>query len=125
MTKILIVDDDKTICLVLEKVITDLGYDAIISCNGKQAWDKLSKNDDIKLIITDIVMPEINGKELINMVRDEKKFSMIPIVIMSSVVAVSEVADLLAMGSNAFLNKPLRVDEVKKIVLRYLEMGQG
>lgn len=74
--KILIVDDDKDIVQLLEIYVRNEGYEPITAYNGKEALTKLNTNPDISLVILDIMMPEMDGMEVIKQVR---KDSSIPI----------------------------------------------
>lgn len=125
MAKILVVDDDRTICRVIADVLECDGHEVFKSPNGKHAWDTLLYNEDIKLLITDIVMPEMDGCVLVQMIRGNTGLAGLPIIIMSSVVSIADIADLLEFGPNTFMSKPLNINEMKEIVTRYLEMDYG
>ena len=79
--KILIVDDDKDIVQLLEIYVRNEGYEPITAYNGKEALTKLNTNPDIGLVILDIMMPEMDGMEVIKQVR---KDSSIPILVVSA-----------------------------------------
>ena len=79
--KILIVDDDKDIVQLLEIYVRNEGYEPITAYNGKEALTKLNTNPDISLVILDIMMPEMDGMEVIKQVR---KDSSIPILVVSA-----------------------------------------
>ena len=69
--KILVVDDDKEIVQLLEIYIRNEGYEPISAYDGKEALTKLNTNPDIGLIILDLMMPEIDGMDVIKRVRKE------------------------------------------------------
>lgn len=79
--KILVVDDDKEIAQLLEIYIKNEGYEPVTAYNGKEALTKLHTTPDIGLMILDIMMPEMNGIEVIKEVR---KDSELPILILSA-----------------------------------------
>lgn len=68
--KILIVEDEKEVCLFASKSLTSLGYKVLKAENGRIALDLIkSKKPELDLIITDLVMPELNGKEFVDKAR--------------------------------------------------------
>ena len=68
MAKILIVDDDPDICFVLKKLLERKGHEAVISLNGLEAMKWLERNP-FDIVITDLLMPEMDGVELIMEMR--------------------------------------------------------
>ncbi len=69
--KILIVDDDQEILELLEIYVKNEGYEPITAMDGKEALMMLRTNPDISLVILDIMMPEMNGMEVIKEVRKD------------------------------------------------------
>jgi PAS domain S-box-containing protein len=66
---ILLVEDDENLLKFAETVLLEFGYNVITATNGKKALETIENNAEIHLIITDFLMPDINGKELSNKVR--------------------------------------------------------
>ena len=64
MTQVLVVEDDSNLRTIVRRILEKAGYQVIEACNGLEAPEKLSDND-IKLVITDILMPEREGIETI------------------------------------------------------------
>jgi CheY-like chemotaxis protein len=125
LAEILVVDDDIAICRVLEEVVSNMGHAVHIANNGKEALDCLMQNEKIDLVVTDIVMPVMDGRELMRLIRDNTKLLMLPVIIMSSFVTVADIADLLEMGPNTFMAKPLHLDVIEEQIERYLNMAHG
>jgi CheY-like chemotaxis protein len=121
MKKILIVDDDAAIRKTVVKIVEGMGYITIESLDGKHAAETLQCNSDISLIITDMIMPRMDGRLLIREILREKPRATIPIIIMSGAVTVKDISDLLEIGAKAFLPKPLKAKDVKEYIARYLE----
>lgn len=70
--KLLVVDDSSTMRRIIKNTLTRLGHDDVLEAeHGVEAWDLLTKNEDVKVLITDWNMPEMNGLELVK-VRAEK-----------------------------------------------------
>lgn len=111
--KVLIAEDDKIAITMISSIVESVGYSAIRSSDGKRAWEVLQDNPDISLLITDIQMPNMDGKELIKTVRAHDAFQKLPIFILSGAVKPNEVNDLLMLGATKFLPKPIDKNHLK------------
>lgn len=69
MFRILVAEDDKGIRALMEDALTDAGYEPILACNGLEALDVLEKKH-IDLTILDIMMPKLDGYELLKQIRE-------------------------------------------------------
>jgi len=106
MKKILIVDDDESILLLVSKYLTKSGYTIVTERNGKDALSTLRDNEDIALIITDIVMPFMDGVELCRTIRGEPKFERMPILMLTSMSDISNKYMGFDSGADDYLTKP-------------------
>ena len=79
--KILVVDDDIEIAELLEIYLKNEGYEPVMAADGKEAISKLNTNPDIGLMILDVMMPNMNGLEVVKIVR---KDSRVPILMLSA-----------------------------------------
>ncbi len=68
MARILVVDDESGIITVLKDMLLRLGYEVLTACNGNEALEKLSVGG-VDLVVTDIVMPDVDGLELISNIQ--------------------------------------------------------
>jgi CheY-like chemotaxis protein len=118
MDKLLIVDDVRMNRIRLAKIIDSLGYTAIHASDGLKAFSVLGDNPDIKCVITDYEMPNMNGPELIARIRSSG--SELPILVYSAYRSVNEVSLLLEQGANGFLNYPVTRENLAEYVNRYL-----
>ncbi len=104
--RILIADDDKDFLEMLERYLKSAGFDVFGCHNAKIAYSQLIKaNPD--LILTDVEMPGINGFEFLKMIRDNPKFSITPVIMMSG-KKISEI-DMIEgyqNGSDDYIVKP-------------------
>lgn len=109
---ILVVDDEAEIRLMLSEMLKSKGHKVIIAENGKKAIDYLMIYK-VDLIITDIVMPEIEGIEFILRLRQSK----IPIISMSGLSRETVVSEFMAsLGIVGFLQKPFDTGELLQVV---------
>lgn len=115
MAMVLVVDDEFGIGEVLESVLTDAGHDVVLAVNGKQALAKLAE-DEITLVISDLMMPVMDGATLFAAIRGDPALDGVKFVLMSS-LPESAAADKVT-GYDAFLRKPFRIPEVMATVTR-------
>ncbi|MGN1280213.1 MAG: response regulator transcription factor [Limosilactobacillus sp.] len=120
--KILVVDDDKEIVQLLEIYIRNEGYEPVAAYNGKEALTKLNTNPDIGLVILDLMMPEMDGMEVIKQVR---KASDIPILVLSAKTTDMDKIQGLISGADDYVTKPFNPLEVMARVKSLLRRSQG
>ena len=123
MKKILIAEDDISTRRLLVKIVESTGHIAFQSSNGDMACSILRDNPDIKLLITDMHMPNMDGRELISNLKkaDEfKNYQGLPIIIISGVNKASDVRDLIDMGASRFMGKPIQAQFLKDYISRLI-----
>ncbi len=123
MKKILVAEDDEISRDIIVKLVESLGYIAIQSSNGKNALAVLLDNPDIRLLICDVMMPELDGMMLIKILRGKQNYETFPIIIISGVAALNEINHLLELGPAIFLDKPLDTAELKRNITEMLAAG--
>ncbi|MDJ0836421.1 MAG: response regulator [Acidobacteriota bacterium] len=119
MKKILIAEDDYQIRTLMAHTIEELGYVCIQCSSGTKALHTIQDNPDVDLLITDMVMPELSGEDLIKILRCREATKEIPIVIISAITRYEDIAHLLDLGASRFLTKPIDFEELE-ISLREL-----
>jgi len=107
--KILIVEDEQTTVTLLDSVLKKQGYDVVIAHNGKLALSLLEAlRPDI--IISDVIMPEMNGLEFFKQVRNNESTSHIPFIILTAHQKIAKTFGELDV--DASLSKPVVIDEL-------------
>jgi CheY-like chemotaxis protein len=99
--KILIVDDEKDILVTLQDLLEMEGYNVVCAFNGENALLKLQEEKP------DLMMPVMDGIQLINAVRSSSKQASIPIILMSATATLLQVEN---KGWNIFIKKPSDID---------------
>jgi putative two-component system response regulator len=108
---VLVVDDQDINVMMLEEILKD-DYRVITAHNGKEALGKLRTADELpKIILLDVVMPEMTGPELFEIIKTENAFMRIPVIFITA-ESGSE-SELLAAGAVDFINKPFNAEIVK------------
>ncbi|MBL8871131.1 MAG: response regulator [Planctomycetaceae bacterium] len=110
--KLLIVDDDaELIELMSEAFDRDGRFDIRTANNGFDAGMKV-KEFRPDLVILDVMLPDINGKEVCQRVRSDESLDMVKIICISGMIEQDKVADLKEAGANDFIQKPFQVDRL-------------
>ncbi|USS93507.1 response regulator transcription factor [Fructilactobacillus ixorae] len=120
--KILVVDDDQEIAQLLEIYIKNEGFEPVAAYDGEAALSKLHTESDIGLVILDIMMPGINGMEVINQVR---KDSQIPIIVLSAKTEDLDKIQGLTTGADDYVTKPFNPLEVMARVHSLLRRSEN
>lgn len=109
MKKILIADDDRTARLLLVEAAKAEGLITIEASDGRVAREILFDNPDIAAVVTDMMMPNESGRDLVTLLRSSPLFKDLPVIMVSGVVKLSEISDILELGASRFLPKPINV----------------
>src|SRR4051812_31858551 len=120
--RILIVDDDQAVVdLIAEVLSSDNRFEHKAVNNGFGAG-MLAKEYHPDLIILDVMLPDINGQAVCELIRKDPSIADIKIICISGMVEEDKIAELKASGADAFLHKPLDIDELMKRICRLLDM---
>ena len=106
--KVLIVEDDEAIANLLRMDLTDEGYQCTCVLNGGDAADLLEKRAEFDLILLDIMLPEIDGYELLEYIRPFE----IPVIFLTARGKVEDRVQGLQMGADDYIVKPFQSGEV-------------
>jgi CheY-like chemotaxis protein len=114
MKKVLIAEDDEVSREIIVDIVESMGLSSIQSSTGALTLKILYDNPDISLLISDIMMPELDGMMLIKILRGNNKFAKLPIIIISGVAAINEINHILELGLSVFLDKPVDTSKLKR-----------
>jgi CheY-like chemotaxis protein len=115
---VLIADDELPIADVLAATVADAGYQAIIATHGREALD-LARKYCPALVISDLMMPYVSGKELIAALHAdaaEQGRQAIPVILLTA----ASMAQAYAAGANAVLRKPFNLSDIDALLHRFL-----
>jgi CheY-like chemotaxis protein len=114
--KVLIADDDPTTRCVMAEAVEEMGLAAIECSNGRTAWEILEDNASVRLLISDILMPELDGRTLVRILRGNRRFERLPVIMISAVIKLAELEDILELGGVEFLKKPFSVLGLQRLI---------
>ena len=121
---ILIVDDEPKNILAVKELLEELGYKILTAQSGKKAIELYREHPgEIQLVILDMIMPEMNGKEtLVKLMEIDKKVR----VLLSSGYSINgEAEEILDMGCKGFIQKPFRIEELSRKIRDVLDSGDS
>ncbi len=116
--KILVVDDEENIRMLISEHLKSNGYNCSIAANGKEALEKLER-DNFELVLSDIKMPVMDGIELIKKIMSEYKD--IVVIMVTSVFDTSSAIEAMRIGAYDYITKPFYLDNLLLSVERALE----
>lgn len=117
--KVLIVDDEKALARLLQKILTKQNYDSFVAYDGKEAIDMANKHKP-DFILLDIAMPKMDGLEVLKQLRSTSEFSDTPIVILSAKDQLHEIRAGIDAGANRYLSKPVMHDTIMDTIQEFL-----
>jgi CheY-like chemotaxis protein len=104
---VLIVEDNEISAGILESNLRQRNYDAIVAQSGTEAMRMLETHWDIDIVIADIMVPEIDGLELVRRMREDPLWQELPVIICTSLADSEHVAMAAKLGCRHYLLKPI------------------
>jgi CheY-like chemotaxis protein len=123
--KILAVDDETFNLDIIESILQDEGYEIILAEDGLVALEVLTQHPDIALVITDRMMPRMNGLELVEKLHADPVFQNIPIIMQSASASKDQIDQGTKAGVNHYLAKPFDADTLVATVRKALESAHA
>ncbi len=108
--KILVVDDNPLVLEALSLLVESFGYQCLTATNGLEAIEKL-KEDAIDIVVTDVVMPEMGGLELLTYIKDNNPET--DVIVATGYTEKASYADVIRAGAIDFIKKPFERDELE------------
>ena len=112
--KILLVDDDIEICRYIKSELSDW-YRFVICNNGKEALKQLLSGD-FDLVVSDVVMPEMDGITLLKSIKGNANISHVPVIMLTSKSEISDRLEGIKLGADAYLAKPFSLEELHLMI---------
>lgn len=102
----MVVDDEIAICVIVKKILEKVGYEVTTVENSMRAWEML-KVLRPEVIVMDIMMPHMNGWELLEKIRHNPPTKEIPVIMLTALCAHEDKFKSLEKGANYHLKKPI------------------
>ena len=114
--RVLIADDDPAIVWLVRTLVEGEGFLTITAADGKEAYRILKSEQKIITAIVDIMMPYIQGTELVRFMQSDERFKNIPVIIMTAEQSPKLPAKSFAAGAVAFLPKPFTNAQLRNML---------
>lgn len=121
MAKVLIVDDEESVRKVLSIQIRRMGHTAVEAANGAEAWEKVLA-EPFETVITDLKMPEMDGLELLQRIRNQKPH--IPVIMITAHGTIDTAVEAMKRGAFDYVTKPFNQDEFLKTLDRAIRSAE-
>lgn len=118
MQKILIIDDEIGICLIMSKFLTKNGYQTVTAESGETAFEHMA-NERFDLVLSDFRLEDTDGREILRRIKEE--YPGVIVIIVSGFGDPNLAAELIRMGAFDFINKPIYPNVILETVRRALE----
>jgi two-component system chemotaxis response regulator CheY len=114
----IVIDDSKTIRVILKKILEDIGFEVYEACHGREALDCLQKVGPVDLALVDWNMPEMDGFEFVCTVRSQPTYDPLCLLMVTTETNMEQVAKAIEAGANEYVMKPF----TKDIILEKLDL---
>ena len=110
---ILVVDDDKTIRMLCKEILEEAGYKVTLAADGEEALEKMDY-DDFDLYLVDMVMPRMDGLELMKKIKQKQPLAVV--MILTGFSSIEGAIKAVHAGAFQYLSKPINIDELLNAV---------
>jgi len=118
--KVLIADDDVRNIFSLSKALEKYQMNVISATNGKEALVQLENNPDVSIVLMDMMMPEMDGYETIRLMRNNPKYSKLPIMAVTAKAMTGDREKCIVAGASDYISKPVDTDQLLSLLRVWL-----
>ena len=120
MAKILIIEDEAALRKDISEILVFEGFEAIEASNGLDGLQMIREQAP-DLVLCDVIMPRMNGYDVLRAFSDDSSMNTIPFIIMTAKSAEADINKLLELGASAYLIKPVTIKNLLEMVGSLLE----
>ena len=114
--KILIIDDDERNIFALSAVLKARSFQCLTATSGQEALAILQREENISAALVDMMMPDMDGYELMNAIQSEEALSSIPLIAITAQAMPGDREKCLKAGADAYVSKPVDVDALLRVL---------
>ncbi|MGI8640706.1 MAG: response regulator [Pyrinomonadaceae bacterium] len=122
--QVLVADDDPAILRLVKAIVEKEGYTVISARDGKEAYKLLHSGEKFTAAIFDVVMPYIQGTELVRFMQSEKQLMKIPVIMMTAEQNPRLSSESFSAGAIAFLPKPFTTSQLQTMLRMFVQKNQ-
>jgi sigma-B regulation protein RsbU (phosphoserine phosphatase) len=109
----LVVDDSPIAVRILERTLEKMGHQVLVARDGEEAWDVFRENQDIRIVVTDWMMPRCDGMELCRRIRATADRGYVYVLVQTAKTQKSDMVEALEAGADDFISKPIDLEELR------------
>lgn len=117
--KVLIIDDDHRNIFALKATLLSYGYSCYTAVTAEEGIGVLLNNAGIKVVLMDMMMPETDGYEAINIIRNNNQLSSVAVIAVTAQAMVGDREKCLQAGADDYISKPVNVDVLLEKLDKY------
>jgi two-component system, cell cycle response regulator DivK len=121
MDKILIIDDDHKNIFALTAMLRSRGYSTVSALSAEEGLDLLDTSSGIRIVLLDMMMPEVDGYEMLRRIRKSETYWNLPVVSVTAQAMPGDKEKCIAAGADEYVAKPIDVDRLITLLDQYLK----
>ena len=114
--RILIIDDDNRNIFALSAVLRSRGYETVPATSAREGLRILQQTDGLKVVLMDIMRPDMDGYEAIRRIREENGFGSLPVIAVTAQAMPGDREKCLEAGATNYISKPIDVDRLLQLL---------
>lgn len=122
--RVLVADDDPVIRLLVTSILKKQGYTPVVVEDGREAYSLLRSDADFKAAIFDMMMPHLEGIEVLRHMKTERRLMRIPVMLITSERDLRLMSESFAAGAAVFLPKPFTTGQLQLMLWMLLEKAE-
>ncbi|MCY7375562.1 MAG: response regulator [Pyrinomonadaceae bacterium] len=119
--QVLVADDDPAILRLVKAIVEKEGFTVLSARDGKEAYKLLQTNEPLAAAIFDVVMPYIQGTELVRYMQSERRLMKIPVIMMTAEQNPRLSSESFSAGAVAFLPKPFTTSQLQTMLRMFVQ----
>jgi len=114
--RVLVADDDPAILRLVRTILEKEGFTVVVARDGREAYKALQENANFTAAVLDVIMPHIQGPELVRFMRTENRYNKIPVMMMTAEQDPKLSSESFAAGAVVFLPKPFTTGQMQAML---------
>lgn len=123
--KILIIDDDTRNIFALAATLKARNYKTVSALTAGEGIDLVQKDDSIRVVLMDMMMPDMDGYEALALIRKDKALRGLPVIAVTAQAMAGDREKCLAAGADHYIVKPIDVDKLLVLLSEYVKADSG
>jgi two-component system, cell cycle response regulator DivK len=121
MSRVLIIDDDNKNIYALTATLKSRDFSTISALSARDGIELLAKDPAIKVVLMDMMMPDMDGYEALREIKGDNKFKDLPVIAVTAQAMYGDREKCLAAGADHYIPKPINVDHLLVILHKYVK----